>query len=182
MTKKNELLIERLLSDNAREQAEMLASESLKSLELQKQLIFLFTHESYRITQRVSWVLVSIAEMAPEILIPYEKQLLESIQKEDVGDAVKRNLMRIWSITGISENVEGVVFDICISYLISHEAIAIKAHAMSVAFKIAKPWPELRQELKIAVEDVLSREGDSAGIRSKSKRILNELNKINVKS
>lgn len=175
--KKNEALIERLLSSNAREQANQIALEAIQNKVLLRDLIYLFINEAYRVTQRVSWVLVLLAEKELTMLSPFEKELLTSIQNKDVGDAVKRNVMRVWSITGVSEKVESLVYDICISYLIGHEAIAIKVHAMSVAFGIAKPWPELCQELKVAVEDVLLREGASAGIRSKCNRLIKELNK-----
>lgn len=175
--KKNEPLIERLLASNAREQALEMAQSAIGDKGLLDDLIYLFVNESYRITQRVSWILVLLVENKNEILLPYESLLLESLKKKNLSDAVKRNVMRIWSISGVSKKIEGLVYDYCISYLMGHEAIAIKVHSMSVAYEIAKPWAELRRELKVAVEDVLLKEGESAGIKSKCKRVLKDLNK-----
>ena len=89
--------------------------------------------------------------------------------------------MRIWSLTGVSSENDGLIFDICMAYITGHEAIAIKVHSISVAFEIAKPFPELRNELKVMVEDLFMREGDSAGIRSRCKRVLKELAKLDKK-
>jgi len=52
-------------------------------------------------------------------------------------------------------------------------AIAIKAHAMEVATRIAMPYKELRDELVEVINEL--DQNASAGIRSRAKRMLKEL-------
>lgn len=162
---------EKLLSVHARAISLEVAEAAIADTKVLKKLITYFREADYRLNQRISWVLALLAEKRPDLLEPYQIDLLQSLENEP-SDALKRNVLRIWNITGVSEDISGKVFDKCLQYLLGVNAIAIKAHGMDVAYAIAKPYPELCEELKPVIQMVLVREGDSAGIRSKARKVL----------
>jgi hypothetical protein len=176
--KKNEDIFAKLLAPASKVIVVELAEKAIAEKAFFNELLAIYNGTDFRLTQRVAWVFSYLAERNPTEMRKCEQVLLNRLQQEDATDAIKRNTMRIWAYTGLSTENDGLVFDICISYLMGHEAVAIKAHAMSVAYELAKPWPELRSELKVAIEDLYERESHSAGIRSKCKRTLADLAKF----
>lgn len=60
------------------------------------QLMQLFLHGTYRLTQRVAWVVSICAERDPGLIKPYFKPIIDNLRNE-VPDAVKRNTLRIFS-------------------------------------------------------------------------------------
>ncbi|CAN5372754.1 hypothetical protein BH23BAC1_BH23BAC1_12370 [soil metagenome] len=96
--------------------------------------------------------------------------------KDNVHNAVKRNILRILQFIEIPDNLLGLAADVTFETMSSgKEPVANKTFAMSVLYNISKKEPDLKRELKILIEDRMPYE--SAAFTSRGKKFLNELNK-----
>jgi len=125
--------------------------------------------------QRASWIVSTVAENNPEMVIPYLPLLIEQI-KQPKHDAVKRNVLRLLQFIEIPTDFHEDLMTICFDTL-SHakEPIAIRVFAMTVLEKITQNIPELQNELALILEDQLP--FGSAGFQSRAKKILKRIKK-----
>ena len=121
-----------------------------------EKLVTIYLKGPYRITQRAAWPISYCVEHHPKLVIPHLGKILRQTKKPDAIDAVKRNTMRLLQFIDIPKKYQGEIAVLCFRYLENKkEAVAIKAFAMTVLSKIAEVQPELRNELKIVLEDQL---------------------------
>jgi len=121
-----------------------------------KELMELFLRGEYRVTQRSSWVVTYCAIAFPELINPYFKQMINKVSEKNIHDAVKRNTVKIWSEIHIPEKYYGEIYKLCFTFLRSaEEPVAVKAHAMTVLEKISVKYPELKNELRTTIEDMM---------------------------
>jgi hypothetical protein len=140
------------------------------------ELVQLFLGSEYRITQRAAWAVSCCVEEHPDLIKKHLRKIILNL-KNPVHDAVKRNTVRLLQYIKIPEQLEGIVAATCFDFLNSKdEPIAVKAFSMTVLSKICKTHPELAHELKLTIETMLPYA--SAGILSRAKRILKELEEI----
>ena len=118
------------------------------------QLMTLFLANEYRVTQRAAWAVSVCAESHPELIAPHLEAMIDNLQNQ-VHDAVKRNTIRIvLHLKEIPENLYGKLASICFDLLASPtEAIAIRVFAMRVLARICEKEPDLKEELKLTVEE-----------------------------
>ncbi len=141
------------------------------------ELIHIFLHDEWRITQRASWVLGHVAEQKPEMVAPHLQHLLENLQKEKIHVAVKRNTVRALQNYDIPEDLLGLAAEICFTYLDDpNEAIAVRAFSMPICYNICVKEPELANELKIVLETHIPY--GSSGFKNRGKKYLKLLNKM----
>ena len=77
----------------------------------------------------------------------------------------------------IPDDLLGITADICFSFLNScQEPVAIRAHSMTILYNIVKKYPELKEELKVSIEDQIPY--GSAGIKNRGNKILKALEKL----
>ena len=77
------------------------------------------------------------------------------------------------------KKTESFILDKCFEYIKNpSEAIAVRAFAITVVFNIAKPYPELLNELVIVLNH-LSETEDGPGIRSRVKNTIKAIHKLN---
>jgi hypothetical protein len=87
------------------------------------------------------------------LIQPYLPKLIDQLTRNDVHEAVKRNVVRLLQYVEIPKKFAGKVFSICIDLLDDpREAVAIRVFAMSVAAKIANGQPDLMNEIRIISE------------------------------
>lgn len=167
-----------LLKEHSKEQANKIAFWAINSNENLEVLINVFLTAEYRITQRAAWPLGIVGEKYFALIKPYLGILIKNLTKENLHDAVKRNTVRFLQNVDIPEEHMGLLADICMGYLGSpKEAVAIKVFSMSVLLNITKAYPDLKNELKLLVEDQI--EGGTAGFKSRGNKVLKALDKIN---
>jgi hypothetical protein len=141
-------------------------------------LMNVFLRGQYIHTQKAGWVLSECADEYPFLIIPYFRNFIQKIQEPMASDSVKRNIIRVWQYVDIPEEYVDDIYTICFGFILSNEAIAIRAFSMTVCCNIAKRIPELKPELRLIIEDVLMKNQDgSAAISSRGKKILKELKK-----
>ena len=141
-----------------------------------KQLMELFLHGDYVVTQRSAWILSHCADSYPELISPWLKPMIKKMQEPGVHGAVKRNALRILQNIEIPTPLLGIVVSLCFDYLNRLEApIAVKVYSMTVLLNIARREPGLKHELQLVIEQMLPYAG--AALRARSRIILKELAK-----
>lgn len=139
-----------------------------------KDLIDCFLSKDIRVAQRAAWSVSWAAEKYPEMVQPYIGVLVDQLKRKDVHNAVIRNSLRILEDVIIPEKFHGEVMDACFQFLQNREtAIAIKAFALTVLFNLSKIYPDIKNELRIIIEENM--EYETAAYRSRGKKILTQL-------
>ena len=142
------------------------------------ELMQIFLKGDYRTTQRSSWIVSECAEQYPFLIKPYFRSLIDKLKEPAIHGSVRRNIVRIWQFVEIPEEFMGEIYDVCFRYLTGNEAITVVAFSMTVCFRVAQHFPELKPELRVTIEDLLLKHQDgSAGINSRGKKVLAELKK-----
>ncbi len=138
-----------------------------------KILLDIFIGEDYRMVQRSSWIVSTIAEAHPNFVRPYLPVLVKQLHQPK-HEAVKRNILRLLQFVDIPPALHEDLINICFDTLANtKEPIAIRVFAMTVLEKITRELPELQNELSIILEDQMPY--GSAGFRSRAKKILQKI-------
>lgn len=142
-----------------------------------EQLMELFLHGDYRITQRSAWIVGECYEQNPRLIVPWLPALLKKMQEPGVHDAVKRNVVRILQCVDIPKALLGTVVSLCFDYVNSYDTpIAVKVYSMTVLVNAADREPALRRELKAAIE--LQLQSPIPAVMSRARRMMKKLRKM----
>ncbi|HWZ22384.1 MAG TPA: hypothetical protein VNW06_06995 [Cytophagaceae bacterium] len=165
-----------LLTEHSRVQAEKIAKYIGKDSARFKVLMDIFFCNEYILTQRAASVMSICVRKYPDLISPFLKKMIYNLEKP-VHDSVKRNTVRILQEIEIPEKLIGKTVDVCFALLAKpSEAVAIKAFSMTVLLNITKKEPDLKNELKIIIEDQLPYA--KAAFISRGKKTLKELEKL----
>ncbi len=116
------------------------------------ELMKIFFAGEYRLTQRAAWPLNYCAEQQPD----YLPKLLNCLSRDDVHDAVKRNIVRLLQFVEIPKKLHAKTYSLCVDLVDDpNEGIAIRVFAMTVAARIAKAEPALMNELQLIIRQHL---------------------------
>ncbi|CAN5138396.1 hypothetical protein BH09BAC3_BH09BAC3_32040 [soil metagenome] len=141
-----------------------------------RELVGVFLAGPYRITQRAAWPLSICVVNHPKLVKPYLKAIIKYLDHPGIHDAVKRNTVRFLQFIDIPKSLQGRVVDICFGFLSNpREPIAVRVFSMTVLANLAKQHPELKDELKIYIEDHLPFGGPA--FRSRGYKILKLISK-----
>ena len=139
-----------------------------------RKLMDLLLHGDSVVTQRAAWILSSCYEFYPQLITPWLPALLKKMQEPDVHDAVKRNVVRLLACIDIPKPLLGTVVSLCFDYFNSVDApIAVKVHSMSVLQRVAEQEPDLKHELKTAIELMIPYAGPA--LRARGKIVIKQL-------
>ncbi|WP_186753843.1 hypothetical protein [Echinicola salinicaeni] len=137
-------------------------------------LFGVFVRGPYRISQRAAHPIALIIEQYPKLLSPYFPEIIGLLKRDDIHDAVKRNIFRMLQSQKVPGKYEGEVLDLAFSFLVDRkQAIAIRVFAMQVVFNLSAKYPEIRADLKMVLEDMLPY--GSPGFKNRAKKILSKL-------
>ena len=135
------------------------------------ELMKLFFAGEYRLTQRAAWPMNYCAERRPELIHPYLPKLLDCLERDDVHDAVKRNVVRLLQYIEIPRRLMGKVYALCVDLINdAYEPVAVRAFALTVAARIAKSEPDLMNELRLVVRKHLPH--TTAAFQKRAREIL----------
>lgn len=163
-----------ILKEHSKTQAHKLADYVGNSQTRFKALVEVYLSGSYRVTQRAAWPMSICAERNPHLILPSLKKLLDFLSKPGIHDSVKRNTIRLLQFIDIPKRNYGQVAGLCFEYLQSkNEPIAVKVFSMTVLSKIMKDEPDLKNELKMIIEDQMPY--GSAGFVSRGKKVLKDI-------
>lgn len=166
-----------ILYEHSRRQVEKIARWIGADKRRFRELMELFLHGEYRVTQRAAWIINKCAEKHPRFISPWLKQMIAKSEELGVHIAVKRNVLRILEGIDIPKSLLGTVVSRCFDYLASDdEAIAVRVYAMEIILHAAQEEPDLRKELQASIEQMLIRAGPA--IRARARRVLKRLDKL----
>ncbi len=139
-------------------------------------LMAVFYAGPYRLTQKAAWAMGHCVNKYPALILPHFSKMIKALRNSS-SDAVKRNTIRAWQFVAIPDEYLDDVTDLCFTFLGSQqEPVAIKVFSMSVLLNIVRKIPELKNELRIIIEDQMPY--GSAGFCSRGNKVLKALEKI----
>ena len=168
-------LRDEILKEHSRAQALRIAGWIGDDAERFRELMQLFLTDIYRVVQRAAWIVSMVAEKQPALIIPYLEAMVGKVGEQGVPVAVKRNVVRILQHIDIPEGIHGEVMNMCFDLLNDpKETVAVRAFSMTVLGNLAKAYPEIKQELRAVIEDILEH-SPTAGMRSRGRSVLGGL-------
>lgn len=129
-----------------------------------------------------AWSLSLLADMRLEIFILFRLLILQHLQKQEVSDGVKRNLIRIFRHPqNYTEEEEGLLINLSFDLLANlNNTVAVRSFCMEILGNFLVKYPELEPELRALVEDVIKQPNATPGLKSRAKRTLTQLNKLKL--
>lgn len=107
---------------------------------------------SPKVAMRFTWLLSDVGIVNPEYLKNYLSYLLK-LSNEKLAVDLKPQMVKYWFIAGMPAEDEGEAIDLLFKVLYSHEyKLHFKHSAIKCLLRELKKYPELKEELKIAVE------------------------------
>lgn len=162
---------EQLLVEHSKSNAQLITDYIGTNINRVEELVFCFLSKEYRVSQRSAMVISRIGDHTPELLAPHIDKLVNAFIDPKEKDSVIRSIVRFFQFYTLPEEYQGVVLDRCYILLKdSEQAIAIRAFAMGVIYSISKEYDELKNELKLVLEDLYT--VGSSGLENRRKNIL----------
>jgi len=122
-----------------------------------------------------AWVLTHCSDLDPQFVSKYHSQMILHL-KTDNNNPTKRAILRALQDATIDPKNYSTLIDLCFGYLLSQkEEVAIKVFAMTVLYNISNDIPDIKNELRIVIEDLVPI--GTAGIKSRGGKILSKLEK-----
>lgn len=118
--------------------------------------------------QRAAWAFGDCAEAHPGMLAPHLETMLDNLDRPGLHPAVIRASFRALQFAAIPGPMEGRVLAAAFAALGGAAPIAVKAYSITVARRLAEPYPELLEEARLLVESQLP--GAAPAIRSRARR------------
>ncbi|PHN03565.1 hypothetical protein [Flavilitoribacter nigricans] len=170
-----------LLEEHSKEQAQKIAGWIGDRPERFDELIGLMLEDEYRVAQRAAWVVTHCLDRHPHLIAPHLEKMVLNLRDKRQHDAIRRNTLRALQYVDIPESLWGEIADISFQLLTDpREPAAIRVFAMTVIWNICTHVPELKQELKLIIEDQW--EHATAGFRSRGRKILQAMEKDQKRS
>lgn len=128
------------------------------------------------IGQRASYSLSLVAEEHPEMIIPYLKDLLNTLDKP-VHEAVHRNTIRILQYCELPKELHGLIAEKLFRVISdTHRAVAVRAFAITALTRLVQRYPDLENEFRLILDE-LARNDNGAAIRVRTRDALKALGK-----
>jgi len=136
-----------------------------------KDLMDCFMSMDIRVAQRAAWSVSWAAQKKPEIVGLYIGNLVDQLKRTDIHNAVIRNSLRILENQVIPEEFHGEVMDACFGFIQKRDTpVAIKAFSLTVLFNLSKIYPDIKNELRLIIEENIAYE--TAAYKSRAKKII----------
>lgn len=163
-----------LSAQHSLQNAKEIADYAMKSEANLAELMEIFSSNNYILAQRAAWSVSWIAQANPLKLNNYIEILIQFIDDESVHDAVVRNALRALEEMEIPEKWQGILMDKCFKTIENPRALAApKAYSLTILYKLYKIYPEIKDELKLLIEEKMPHEG--AAFNSRAKKIIKKL-------
>jgi hypothetical protein len=139
-----------------------------------RNLMTLFLHGDYLVTQRAAWIVSECTLHRPELVTPWLGRLLKRMQEPGVHVAVPRNVLRVFESIRIPRALQGKVVTQCFDYLFDPSSpIAIQSYSMTILLNVAQEEPDLKNELCTAIERLLPT--GSPGVNARARSVFKKL-------
>lgn len=139
-----------------------------RSQEKFDQLFSLFLGNEYRVVQRAAWPVSYCVQMYPVLIKKHFSRLLKNLEKPGLHDVVKRNTIRLLQYVAVPVKFHGQLMNICFQYISSPgEAAAVKAFSLTVLQNLARQYPEIRNEIKLVIDERWNYETPAFKVRAR---------------
>lgn len=146
------------------------------------ELVRLFLHDEKHVAQRAAWPLGYCLEAHPEWAQPHLTALLSNLKKPGIHDAVKRNTVRALQTVPIPEQLAGEAAELLSHYIADpRQPLAVRCFSMTAFFNLAKNEPDLLEELRLIIEDILANE-TAGSLQARGKRVLKDIQNLTKSS
>lgn len=142
----------------------------LRDESLFAQIYSLIYLENPKIAWHAAWVIDHVSEADPDKLRAYIPDMIDQLPNLK-NSSLKRHFTRMLTRCEIPESRLGLLVDVLYDLLSPAEAIAVRANALQLLYKIALIEPELQPEL-ISVTEAIMEEELTPGMISRGKKIL----------
>jgi hypothetical protein len=155
---------------------DLLIGEVIQSESHFDQLLSLALHEKDPLAWRAGWILDGSDEKMPGLARKHIPGIVRALPGlESMG--TRRSLLRLLTRHPIPEEEQGLLIDLCFSYLVSElYPVAVKAHAMQIIYNHVLIYPELKHELITILED--QADNNSVGFRARGNILIKQLEKM----
>ena len=163
-----------LLREHSKQNAEHIAKYACTSKENFNELMKCFFGSDNRLAQVAGYSVNKAVKLQPKLLQPYLKNVVQLLERKDVHGAVIRNSVNILEQVDIPEQHHGEVMNACFGFIENPATeIAVKASSLTVLFNLSKIYPDIKDELKLIIEDRW--DAEKAAFKSRGKRILKSI-------
>lgn len=130
------------------------------------------------LNRRATWVLQHCHDIDNSMISGKETALLKMLFNETYSDGTMRSVLKIFETHHIPEEISSSVLDICYSFLKNpSKAIAVRVFSMTIIFNISKLYPDLLQELKVVINELLLQE-DAPAIKARGRNTIRQIEKL----
>ena len=155
---------------------DLLMGEVIKSESKFKALLQLALQEKDPIAWRAAWVLDGSDELKPGLARKHISKIVKALSGLE-SKGTLRSLLRLLTRYDIPEEEQGLLIDLCFSYLVSAQyPVAVKAHAMQVIYHHVLLYPELKGELIAVIED--QAKNNSVGFKARGSILIKQMEKL----
>jgi hypothetical protein len=128
------------------------------------------------IRDRAAWAMSYIACDQPSLLKYHWDTFVYLLVSKNTSGPVKRNITRFMQEVDIPEKYHGKITHRCFELVNDpQEEIAIRAFAMTVLGNLVSQYPEIANELKLSIEELLPYA--SSGLKNRAGKILQKIEK-----
>jgi hypothetical protein len=107
----------------------------------------------------------------PALISPHLSKLVRNLHKPGLHDSIKRNTVRLLQYIDIPKRFQGEIMDICLRYISSpDEPVAVKAFSLSILQNLSQQYPEIKNEVKLIIEERWPYE--TAAFHSRAKKFM----------
>jgi len=139
-------------------------------------LLDLALHDKDPVAWRASWVLDGSDEQQPGLATSHLAKIVQSLPSLESKGSL-RSLLRMLCRYDIPEDDQGLLIDLCFSYLVSElYPLAVKVHAMQIVYNHVLIYPELKDELVAVLEDQM--ENNTVGFLARGRRLIKQMEKL----
>jgi len=155
---------------------DLLIGEVIKSESHFKNLLQLALHDKDPVAWRACWILDGSDELKPGLARKHISKIVKALPGlESMGTL--RSLLRLLTRYDIPEDEQGLLIDLCFSYLVSAKyPVAVKAHAMQIVYHHVLLYPELKDELIAVIED--QSQNNSVGFKARGSILIKQMEKL----
>lgn len=147
---------------------EQIAAEEIDVREL---IPLLFANK--KTAYRFSWLLSDIGVANPQKLFGVLPYAFAQRDKTEIP-GFEQQFAKYWRIAGIPEEDKGTAIDLLFNWLTYPKTtVHIKSVSLEVLYTLTQEYPELKNELKLCIEDELER--NTPAFKKQAKKILVKL-------
>jgi hypothetical protein len=162
---------EELLNEHSKQNAERIAKDACSTKNNFDELMKCFFGNDNRLAQVAGYSVNKAVKLQPKLIYPYLKHVVQQLERKEVHGAVIRNSVNILELVDIPEAYRGEVMNACFGFIENPGTeIAVKASSLTVLFNLTKIYSEIKEELKLIIEEKWDKE--TAAFKSRGRKIL----------